>query len=402
MAKVEELQEQLDTANEKLTAANDKAKELRNTIKMSRDAKQTLALQSKVVLLTEEKTAIARELKAAVKQHGIYRSLVEEMHAIVSPLDALPPATDYRNGPEKLHHETLVMHLSDEHADETVLPHMVGGLETYNMSVALCRAEKYVDTVLQFTQKTLVNYQFDKLVILSYGDHTSGEIHGGVGHSENRNMFRNALQIGQMQALMIRDLAPYFKEIEVLCIPGNHGRRSIKKDYNGPWDNWDYLISEIAKQHCANLTNVTFHIPECFSVVTNIEGHNFFIAHGDDIKSWNSIPFYGLERKTRRLVALHNAMTGTQVKYFVFGHFHMNSVMSDLNCETIINGAWIGTNPYGYESFSGYREPSQLIHGVNEKYGITWRLHVKLKDSEQERLGPQRYQTVLAAPEMGM
>lgn len=107
------------------------------------------------------------------------------------------------------------------------------------------------------------------------------------------------------------------------------------------------------------------------------------------------IPFYGLERKTRRLVSLHNTFD-KKISYFVFGHFHALTMNSDLRGEMIINGAWPATNPYSYEEFSGYREPSQLVHGVHKKYGITWRLICKIKDSLREKRGPQRYNVILS------
>lgn len=373
-----------------LTKAQERAK-------MSADERRITDLQAQVSMMMMDATRMRKELKSATLQYGIFQTLAETMQTSVIPLDPLPDARE-RLTP-KLVTEHLVMHLSDMHADEIVESHMVGGLEKFDFGVALCRAEKYVDTVIKFTQETMSNYQFDKLTILNYGDQSSGEIHGSVSRSAYGNQFRNCLAIGQLQALMVRDLAPYFKEINIICLPGNHGRRTITKEYNGPWNNWDYLIYEIGKLHSANLKNVRWHIPECFSIVTEIEGHAFYIAHGDDIKSWNSIPFYGLERKTRRLVALHHAMSQDKLKYFVFGHFHMLSSMSDLNGETIINGAWPATNPYGYESFSGYREPQQLLHGVHPDYGITWRLNVKLKDAKREALGPQRYSVLLADKE---
>jgi len=355
-----------------------------------------LSLEGKIQGYLQENSRLKRELKKATHKHGILQNLVSELEAVVTPLDEFERVADFRKSKVETVQEHLVMHLSDEHADEVVEPHSVGGLEKFDFPVALCRAEKYVDSVLKFTQSTLANYRFPVLHILSYGDHTNGEIHGGVSHSYYRNQFRNCLAIGQMQAMMIRDLAPYFAEVNVVCIPGNHGRRSPKKDFNGPWDNWDYLVSEVAQTYCRNLKNVTFAIPECFSLNYEINGHGFHIQHGDDIKSWNSIPWYGIERKTRRLVALHNSM-GIQTRNFVLGHFHALASMADLKGETFINGAWVGTNPYSYESFSGYREPMQLIHGVHREHGVTWRLPVRLRDLEREAAGPSRYKVILAS-----
>ncbi len=364
--------------------------------KLTEDQKKILSLESKVQSLLQDRSRMNRELKAAVSKHGIIQSVVEELQALISPLESFEPVADFRQSKKSTIEEHLVLHLSDEHADEVVKPHSVGGMENFDFPVALCRAERYVDTVLKFSQSTLVNYRFPVLHILKYGDATSGEIHGGISHSYYKNMMRNCLAIGQMEALMVRDLAPYFPKINVICIPGNHGRRSPKKDFNGPWDNWDYLISEIMSGYCRDLKNVTFAIPECFSLNYEINGHGFHIQHGDDIKSWNSIPWYGVERKTRRLVALHNSL-GIRTRYFVLGHFHALASMADLKGETFINGSWVGTTPYSYESFSGFREPMQLIHGVHKDRGVTWRLPVMLKDEASEAKGPTRYSVVLAS-----
>ncbi len=358
-------------------------------------AARILSLESKLQGHITENGRLRRELKDATVKNGVFQAMREELECVVTPLEEFDPIPNARKDTRDTVEEHLVMHISDAHADETVKAHQVANLESYDFPTALCRAEKYVDSVIKFTQQTLANYRFPVLHILSYGDMTSGEIHGSVSHSYYRNMMRNSLAIGQMQALMIRDLAPYFEQVKVICLPGNHGRRSTSKDFNGPWDNWDYLISETSATYCRDLKNVEFAIPECFSLVYDINGHGFHIQHGDDIKGWNGIPWYGIERKTRRLVSLHNSM-GVNAKYFVLGHFHAMASMADLKGETFVNGAWVATNPYSYESFSGYREPMQLIHGVHKERGVTWRLPVLLKDAAKEKQGPSRYSVILA------
>lgn len=365
---------------------------------MSKSTDPIAALEAQVVALQADRADLRKKLKRAQLRYGLYQTLAEEARALIVPFDKLPdPEPRHYSRPDKLIDETLVVHLSDAHADEPVEPHKVGGLEKFDFQVALCRAENYVDTIIDWTQNTLANHRFRKCVVMLNGDMTSGTIHDAENRSEFRNQLRNSLAIGQMVGLMMRDLAPHFEAVDVLCTSGNHGRRTIKKNYDGAWDNWDYLISEIAANYCRNLTNTKFHIPDAFSITLDIEGHGFCVAHGDDIKSWNSIPYYGIERKTRRLVSLHNSV-GQRVSYFVFGHFHALATQADLKGETIINGAFPATNPYSYESFSGYREPMQLIHGVSQRYGITWRLPVKIKDEEKEARGPARYKVILAQP----
>jgi len=327
-------------------------------------------------------------------KHGIFRAIVEEMETLVTPIEA-PPIKRYKTGGTVKEH--LVMHVSDGHCDSVVDPEKVGGIETYNLKVALCRAERYVDKVIEWSQQTLANHQFDTLWFLSYGDMTNGEIHGAAARSEYQNQFKSCLAIGQMQALMLRDLAPYFRQIKFIGLSGNHGRRTPKKDYHGAQDNWDYLINRTTQLYSRDLKNIEFQIPNAWSINVEINGHGFNIFHGDDIPSSFSIPWYGLERKTRRLVALNHSL-GKPAKYFVCGHFHAATTNADLKGETLTNGAWLGTDPYSYESRSGYREPIQLLHGVHEKYGVSWRMPVKLKDDEAEARGPQRYGCCLETP----
>lgn len=367
--------------------------DLKRQISLSKDAKNLFELESKVSSLMTEKLILNKKLKVAAKEHGIFKAIVDELQTCVTTFDPLPKAPVFPGAKEIEEH--LVMVLSDEHADELIDPIQVGGLERFDFKVALCRAEEFVDTTIKFTKQTLANYNFKNLTIFCLGDATSAEIHGAITRSEYGNIFRNCLAIGQMRALMLRDLAAHFEKVNIICLSGNHGRRTIKKDFNGALNNWDYLVSEIAKLHCADIKNLHFQIPDCFSVIVDIENFGFHLQHGDDILSWNNLPWYGIERKTRRLVALHHA-TGTKVNHFVLGHFHAATQMSDLKGEVLINGAWPATNAYSYESFSGYREPTQMIFGVNKVHGITWRLNIKLKNEEKERKGPSRYGVILS------
>jgi hypothetical protein len=189
---------------------------------------------------------------------------------------------------------------------------------------------------------------------------------------------------------MFRDLAPYFEQVNIIYVPGNHGRRSIKKDYHGAHDNWDYLIALTAMQYCRDLPNVNFAIPNSFSCKVDIGGVGFHIFHGDDVRSQLGIPWYGLEKRRHRLMALGHVQTGVPVRYYCCGHFHRPGTTTEVNGEMLINGAWPATDAFAYNALGGYTEPSQLIHGVNEKYGITWRLPVKIR-CDYEHEGPRRY-----------
>ncbi len=351
--------------------------------------KKVLELEAEVVHLTEERNRERQKVKAGAKIAGLFKAIASEMDVRIKPYAALPPAFDPREKNEISEH--CVMHMSDGHHDQVVRPDEVGGLENYSFPVSCARAERYVDTVIEWTKDTLSpKFTFPVLWVLAYGDFTSGEIHKACERSYYRNQFKNCLAIGQLHALMFRDLAAQFQQVNVLYLAGNHGRRTPKKDFLGAHDNWDYLVAEVARLHSRSLSNVSFMIPDAWSANVNINGVGFNIAHGDDVRSNGGIPWYGMVRRQKGLIALGAAAGAQRCRYFCVGHHHVASTLSDIDGELLVNGAWVGTDAYAYNSFSGYREPAQWIHGVNAKHGITWRMNVKLRH-EAEINGPKRY-----------
>ena len=271
-------------------------------------------------------------------------------------------------------------------------PEEVGGLEDYNFPISCACAERYVDTVVEWTQDTLApKFHFPVLWVLAYGDYTSGEIHKACERSYYRNQFKNCLAIGQLHALMYRDLAAHFEQVNVLYLAGNHGRRTPKKDYLGAHDNWDYLVGEVARLHCRDLGNVHFTDPRCVVGQRQHQRRRLQrVATATTCARNLGIPWYGMVRRQKGLIALGAAAGAQRCRYFCVGHHHAASTLSDVDGELLVNGSWVGTDAFAYNSLSGYREPAQWIHGVNPKHGITWRMNVKLRH-ENEKNGPKRY-----------
>lgn len=345
-----------------------------------------LKLEGEIAHLKAELRDANRKVEAGARAQGLLSSVVDLIESDIPALSPLPSA--WRPPKKGQIEEHLVMHLSDGHHDQVIRPEECGGLESHDFAVACARAERYVDRLLKWTQQTLANFNFPVLNVLAYGDHTSGEIHGAVKRSEFKRQIKNSLAIGQLHALMFRDLAPYFDQMNIVYVPGNHGRRTTRKDHHGAHDNWDYLVAKTAELHCRDMENVSFLIPDAFSVNLEINGVGFNVSHGDDVRSSLGIPYYGLQRRQRNLQAIAHKQDGPRIRYFVVGHFHKPGTMGDADGEMLINGPWVATDAYAYNSFCGYTEPSQWLHGVNEKHGITWRLNVRLR---RETEVPERY-----------
>lgn len=354
-------------------------------------SKKILELEADLIHLKAERDRARTQARASAKLTGLFNSMEGVLTDKISPMSALPKARKKSSG-KGLITEHAVLHLSDGHHDQVVNPEECGGLETYDFPISCCRAERLVESTIQWTQDIMSSrFRFPILNVLAYGDFTSGEIHGAAGRSYFRKMMNNTYAIGQLHALMYRDLAPYFDQVNVVYVPGNHGRRSPKKNYHGAQDNWDYLVALMAKLHCQNIKNVNFLIPDAWSINLDINGVGFNIAHGDDIRSSMGIPWYGLQRRQKRLQSLAPLLSGPRVRYHCVGHFHQKGMVGEQDTEIIMNGPWPATDAYAYNSLAAYSEPFQWLHGVNPKYGITWRMDIRLKDAIREAKGPQRY-----------
>jgi hypothetical protein len=350
---------------------------------------RVLALEADVAHLTEERNLARRQAKAGAKYQGLFQACVEVVGEAIVPFEPIPMVKRPTNQ-GKIVEEDLVFHLSDGHHDQVITKEETGGLEEYNFPVSCARAEYLIDTIIEYTQGHLANHRFKNLWVLANGDHTGGEIHKHEQRSYFKNQFKNSLAIGQLHARMFRDLAPFFENVNIVYTPGNHGRRTMKKDYYGAHENWDYLVAQVARMSCSDMDNVHFTIPNAFSVNLDINGIGFNVSHGDDIRGQMGIPFYGMVRRQSKLMGLTNVMGGTRIRYFCMGHHHVSASLADLDGEIIVNGAWPGTDQFAFNAFAGYREPTQLIHGVHPKHGVTWRLPIKLKHEGESR-GPERY-----------
>lgn len=348
-----------------------------------------LSLEAEIACLTDERNREKKRAQASAKTEGLFRAIVDEMASCVKPFKALPPAVNFQRKAKISEH--VVMHISDMHADQIVRPEEVGGLEDFDFQVACARAEKYVDTTIQWCNDTLSpKFKFPVLHVLCYGDLTSGEIHRAAERSYYRNMFRNCIAIGQLHALMLRDLASHFEQVNVLYLSGNHGRRTPRKDYSGANDNWDFLVAEAARSHCKGMENIAFTIPDAWSANVDINGVGFHVSHGDDVQGQLGISWYGVVRKQKGLVALGAASGAKRCRYFVMGHGHTAGSLSDIDGEVLLNGAWPGTDAFAFNKMAAYKEPVQLLHGVNPRHGLSWRMNVQLR-ADYEKRGPKRY-----------
>lgn len=343
---------------------------------------ENLSLEEDVRKLEDENRRLKQGLREAQRESTLFKSLSTVVKQ-QPPFSTFAPYL-IKDKTKKDITESAILILSDSHGDQEVLGKRVQDLEEYNFDVACSRAERIVDVTISHLKENMAKYNFERLYIIGLGDYVSGEIHKATEHSKWKNSLKNAMGMGELLAMMITDLSRYFPEIVFTSVSGNHGRRSVKKDYRGAQDNWDYMVACHAATRLQGLIaekRLKVFFPDAWSMGISIYDWNFLVNHGDPVRSWNSIPWYGIERRTRRLNAI-GAVTGNIPNYFFFGHFHNMATQQHTCGETIINGSWLGTDEFALESLGAYSEPFQWLMGVHPQYGITWRMPIKLRGSD--------------------
>lgn len=328
-----------------------------------------------------ELARVRRELEAVAGENS-FRAYLDSL--IRSAVPVIDPPTRFRErkpGAAAVD-ESLILLLSDWHAYEVVKPERVLGLNEYNADVLGRRAFRVIQSVRTIADKMRAGgWRFPRLVVAANGDMISGTIHEVERHSDAPNVIQAAIGCGLLLADCLRDLAASFDAVEVFGTSGNHGRlpdhkRVSQKD---PSRSWDYLIYSIARQALAAVPNVKFVLPDSYSVVYEVEGWRVYQGHGHDVKSWQSIPFYGISRAATGLNALRVA-TGQPIHYFLFSHFHNPGSICAPGSEYFVNGSLIGGTEFSVNGLGRADRPSQWLLGVHRDHGITHRWPIYADD----------------------
>lgn len=274
--------------------------------------------------------------------------------------------------------ETVVLLFSDPHVGEVVEKDQMGGIGEYDLQIFERRCERLTEVVIDLTKEKLKGYCFNKLVVAGLGDIISGIIHQDlIEFAGGGTVYDWLFTADRVISNMIVQFAREFPKVEFLGVIGNHGRLQKEIRFKNRYLSWDYLVYKMVEKSLNRQENVQFFIPKCFFIRRTIENNNFLFMHGDNINSWAGIPWYGIDRASKRMMEVF-ASQEEFFKYIVLAHFH-NCGMIDRVCgETVINGSMIGPNDFSLGKMFTGSEPSQLLFGVHKKYGISWRYKIRL------------------------
>jgi hypothetical protein len=223
----------------------------------------------------------------------------------------------------------------------------------------------------------------------------SGRIHEELIENAEDVIFQ-VMNGAYVTAQFILEMRQLFPEIEIDGVLGNHGRLTKKVYYKKRYTNWDFVFYQFLAVFLANNADIQCRFPRSFFLIKEIYGWNFLVLHGDSIRSWMRIPWYGIERTAERLGDLLQGK-GINVHYRIFGHFHNTGELDRVPGELVINGSVIGGTEFSLMSMSVFDRPTQLFFGVHKEIGMTWRYPLRLDLKKVDEVEPYKYTADLDA-----
>jgi len=344
-----------------------------------------LELERDRVVLKRELETVRRKLEAAHLDNALYEQLAEVIRDSVAPL---PSPTWQHAAPAAGDGGAVdaVLLLSDEHGDEVLTADATNGLEVYDFRVFQMRLDRLRDKVILWTQKLLPAHRFNRLFVFKLGDAVNGDIHEQGPRNAFGNTLKAALAVGDAEAMMIDVLSNYFPGgVYVVGVSGNHPRRASRKDYDGPHDNFDYLVGTQIATRLANNGNVTVVLPESYTAYVEIAGRVWALNHGDDVVGYSGIPWVGFDKRNNRIQSIL-ATAKTRADYFVYGHYHTAASFASAGGQSFHSGPWTFVDTYAMNKHAlGGHEPTQTLFVVHEKFGVILPIPIFTRDLAAER-----------------
>jgi hypothetical protein len=319
-----------------------------------------------------------RLLKKLLKERGRTELLIETFKECIQALPAvdIKPPEPVEIKPVK---EEALLLFSDAQIGEEITLEETNGIGEYNIHIFKNRMKRLTDRVREIGKAQSLVHPIKTLNIAMLGDNVDGiNIYRGQEHHLDLFVIDQVL-IGCIEiAKSLIELLDTFEKIRITGIVGNHGRIG-RKGENPSHINWDFLMYKFLEIMLQNYKHrIEWNIPISNWTIVEIMGNNFLYLHGDTIKAWNGLPYYGIDRADSRLTKMLSAH-GRYYKYMCLGHHHNPADIDSPGGEKILNGTMVGGSTFSINTLHTSSRPSQWFFGVNEK-GISWRYKILLDE----------------------
>jgi hypothetical protein len=334
------------------------------------DTESAASLRAEVKRLTHE---MADLQKTALTHEAIKRTIIGLKDGIEN---AEPPGWLLSDPGIPSSPGVPTLFMSDWHWGEVVHPSQINGVNRFNVVIAKQRVKLMTERAIHLLRILDPKMRYPGIVAVLGGDMISGNIHDELTATNELNSMPAVIDLwGEIKAVLTH-LADTFGKVFVPCVTGNHGRDTKKiwgKDRHHT--SFDWLLYQFLQKHFERDKRITFQIPDGPDAYFRIYGHRYLLTHGDQFRGGDGMigalgPVIRGDHKKRS----RNAQIDMEYDTLLLGHWHQYIQLNRL----IINGSIKGYDEYAYSNNFGFEEPQQALWVTHPKYGITYRMPVKV------------------------
>lgn len=328
-----------------------------------------------IASLTAENKVLKAALRATQKDQDTAAKIREEIYELAARTPK-PPKWLVREGTAG-HRGTPFLMCSDWHFGETVKPEEVGGVNEFNTEIAIARAEKLFKSAvaLSFEHMGRASVKYPGIICALGGDMVTGEIHPDLIDTDRR-VLESLNDVEESLIAGITLLADHFGFVYVPCVPGNHGRNTLKRRTSAyVHTNYEWHLYCSLEKHFRRLGDirVQFDIPDETDCHFRSYGHRYCLTHGDNLGVKGGDGMIGalgpIMRGTIK-VGRSEAQIGRDFDTLVMGHWHQK-IIGPNNC-VVVNNALKGYDTYArLQMRAPYTVPSQALFFTHPEHGIT-------------------------------
>lgn len=343
--------------------------------------KAQLALNEQMTHLRARNGFLESQATKLYGQIGEQQEIALAIRESVPALEPLPPVS-FSGGGRAEATMAAAAQFSDWHISERIEANQTEGLGVFNWAIAQQRADYITQKIIGGVEAHRLAFKVPTLHILAEGDFVSGDIHEELRRTNEFDQPVASILAGELLARQVATLAPHFDEIHVHEIGSdNHGRLQAKPQFkNKSMNSWNFVVYSMANALLKDHKNVVTHLYPGIKELVDINGIKFLAEHGDTIKAWMGIPYYGIERHrgkeaTRRMQAMLDSKRQEEWQrfqeeygfdYFACGHWHVAGIISG---NILVNGSLSGTSEFDH-GCGRYAKPTQTSFYIHPKYKL--------------------------------
>lgn len=298
---------------------------------------------------------------------GFLKELIAGVKEALEASEPLPPVKFHYPKSKAEGDIVAAIKLSDWHIGQRTNPAETEGFGRFDFEIAQERVNYIAEKFLGWIHTHRQVFRIPRLVILGEADWISGDIHEELRRTNEFPIPVQTVKAGQLLAQFVSTLAPHFPEIVFSQVGAdNHGRLQPRPQFKEKSTNsMSFMVYALCNALLEKHDNIEFLFAQGIKQLVDINGKKFLTEHGDTVKAWMGIPFYGMERY-RGKEASKRMQTELGFDYMSCGHWHVPGVVSG---NILTNGSLCGTDEFDH-GCGRHADPAQVSFLVHRKYGI--------------------------------